>query len=143
MLARPENWIVTLVALVTIVGGIAADFNETHIYNPRWTPHAKFHTAHTMSMGVALGLSALYFVWRRRGDQAFQFRVALLLASLYWITQAAAGLFPETSFADPEFADRAPRPAGLPVQIVSDVVLLGLLAAAYLMRRTWRERGAA
>jgi hypothetical protein len=28
------------------------DWNEIHSYNPRWSPHAKFHRTQTMSMGV-------------------------------------------------------------------------------------------
>ena len=141
MTTRTENWIVTFVALVTMFGGFLADYNETHIFNSRWTPHAKYHTGQTISLGFALGLSALYFVWRRKGDQPFQFRAALLVASLYWVTQLTAGLFPGVAFVDPEFADRVPTLGGIPVQIVVDAALLGLLAVAYIMRRAWREPG--
>jgi hypothetical protein len=43
MLGRPGRILLTLVALVTGLGGYVMDWNETHVYNPHWTPHAKFH----------------------------------------------------------------------------------------------------
>ncbi len=71
---RVGAWIITLVALFTIVAPFVADWNATHIYNPRWTPHAKFHNAQTMLLGVGLGLSALWFVWRLRCKDYFKTR---------------------------------------------------------------------
>lgn len=83
---RIGAWIITLVALVTIVGPFLADWNETHIYNPRWTPHAKFHNGQTMLLGVGLGVSALWFVWRRNKDSKTNLLAAVIFAALYYIT---------------------------------------------------------
>jgi hypothetical protein len=44
----------TLVSIVLAVSPYAADWNETHIYNPEWPPHAKFHDAQTMLLGTLL-----------------------------------------------------------------------------------------
>ena len=140
MIRRIETWIVTLVGLMTMFGSFVADWNATHIFNPRWMPHAKYHNAQTMSLGVVLGACALYFLWRRKGAQSFQFRVALVFASLYWITQVTAGVFPGVAFFDPEFAASIPSLGGIPLQIGMDAVLLGLLAVAYIVRRSRREQ---
>ncbi|WP_020670947.1 DUF6640 family protein [Amycolatopsis nigrescens] len=56
--------LISLSAVGTMVGSYAADWNETHIYNPTWPPHAKFHNAQTMSMGTALSLATLYHLWK-------------------------------------------------------------------------------
>jgi hypothetical protein len=124
------------VALFTIAGPYGADWNETHIYNPNWPPHAKFHNAQTMLLGTLLGLCALYFLWSRRWRERGGLEVAGLFAALYWVTQFGAVFFPGTALVDPEFASRIPRIAGLPFnQAVMDVVLLALLGLG-----SWLER---
>lgn len=73
---RIGAWIITLVALVTIIGPFVADWNATHIYNPRRTPHAKFHNAQTMLLGLGLGERVVVRVAakRRRQNKSFSRR---------------------------------------------------------------------
>ncbi len=124
---RIGAWMITLVALVNIIGPFLADWNETHIFNPRWTPHAKFHNAQTMLLGVGLGVSALWFVWRRNGDRKSNLLAAVIFAALYYITQAGSITFPGTALFDPEFDPGS----SIPGQPILDAVILGLLGIAY------------
>ncbi len=121
--------LITLVALWATVGSYFFDWNHTHIYNPRWPPHAKFHNAQTMLLGTALGLTALWILWSPSGDGRYKLRLAAALASYYWLTQVGATLFPGTALIDPEFA----RPGQLPIQLIVDVVMLSLLAIGYFL----------
>lgn len=109
--------IISAVALFTSTMCFVADFNHTHIYNPRWPPHAKFHTGQTMSMGLVLGLLTQFILWRPSPKPtALSARLekervqhAALVASLYWVTQASAILYPGTATMDPEFGDGGPQ----------------------------------
>jgi hypothetical protein len=135
--SSPARWLLTLVAVFTLVSPFAADWNATHIYNPHWPPHAKFHNAQTMLLAVVLGLGTLWLVWRRvstRSAQVLRLQAAALLAAAYWLTQALSNTFPGTGFTDPEFAP-VPRIASLPVQLFVDVVALGLVITAYVLER--------
>ena len=87
---------------VTIFGSFLADWNTTHIYNPHWPPHARFHNGQTMSVGVLLGLAALFFTWRRRGDARTNLLAAGLFAAFYWVSQGMAFLFPGVAWTDPD-----------------------------------------
>jgi hypothetical protein len=63
-----------------------------------------------MSMGVALGLSSLYYIWRSSGPgkpsaEKDSLWMATWLGTIYWITQLAAIGFPGTAFSDPEFGE--------------------------------------
>ena len=119
--------LISLVALYAAFGSYVFDWNDTHIYNPLWPPHAKFHNAQTMLLGTCLGLLALWVVWGANFGALARLRLSAILASLYWLTQAGAATFPGTALVDPQFA----HPGQLPAQLIVDVVMLGLLVVAY------------
>lgn len=91
--------LISLVSATTAVGPYIADWNETHIHNPNWPPHAKFHNAQTMSLGASLGLTSLWLLWRKPTRQALD--NAAVLASLYWLTQISALGYPGSAAVDP------------------------------------------
>ena len=98
--------LLSLSALGQIIGPFIADFNHTHVLNPRWPPHARFHNGQTMSMGVLLGLTSLYYAWRRKStlDGAKEdLFIAAIAGSLYWISGLSAILYPGSLAVDPEF----------------------------------------
>ncbi|MFJ4654408.1 DUF6640 family protein [Nocardia sp. NPDC088792] len=77
------------------------DWNETHIYNPQWPPHAKFHNAQTMSTGAVVGAAGLYLLWGRRGAWTRdRLQLTAAAASVYWITQLSAIFYPGTALFD-------------------------------------------
>src|SRR3954453_9103750 len=55
-------WFLNLLAVWTSVNGLAADWNYTHLFNPQWSPHAKYHDALSIVAGILLGIVALLSV---------------------------------------------------------------------------------
>lgn len=131
-----DKVLVSIVSLVTIFGAFMFDWDQTHIFNPHWPPHAKFHNGQTMSMGVCLGILSLWLLWRKIKITSFEFNLAVAIASLYWITQASAIFYPGTDFFDPETVN-LPRShvLGLPIQVVLQIVLYALLGSGILANR--------
>ncbi|KAJ5875904.1 uncharacterized protein N7529_001488 [Penicillium soppii] len=104
--------LMTVVGITTSIGAYLADWNETHIYNPRWPPHAKFHNGQTMSMGLVLGLTTLYYLYRGASTpdiKSHYVHTAAWTGSIYWITQLSAFLYPGSLAVDPEFGTFAPQ----------------------------------
>lgn len=87
-------------------GAFLADWNETHVKNPKWPPHARFHNGQTMSLGVLLASMSLYFAFRPAFSSAkLDARDSLLYAatigSFYCTAGLSAILYPGTDWKDP------------------------------------------
>ena len=119
--------LITLVAIWTTCGAYFFDWNHTHIFNPRWTPHAKFHNAQTMLLGTCIGLITLWVLWVQKIDKKESLRLSIILGSIYWLTQIGSLFFPGTALVDPEFF----HTGDLPKQLINDVVMLVMLGIAY------------
>lgn len=105
--------LISLVSTWTAVGSYVFDWNDTHIYNTSWPPHAKFHNAQTMSLGVGLAAVTLTQLWRPHDDVTDARRavgVAAVTATLYWLTQISALAYPGSKAVDPP--DTATFPQG-------------------------------
>ncbi len=100
----------TAAALFNSIGPYAADWNETHVKNPRWPPHAKFHNGQTMSTGLVLGIFTAYYTWRSAPlNAADSLRTAAIMGSIYWVTALSGALYPGAKGTDPEFGEGFPQ----------------------------------
>lgn len=68
-MARVGRLLLTAAALGGGVSHALADVNRTHVFNPRWTPHARFHAASSVATDVS-SLSALGYLLARADDRA-------------------------------------------------------------------------
>jgi hypothetical protein len=97
------------------VGSFVADFmTDTHIHNPRWPPHAKFHSGQCISFGFALGLAGLYYIWRTPSLPTAAAKIeslftAALMGSMFCVTGLSAILYPGSLAVDPEFGTGFPQ----------------------------------
>jgi hypothetical protein len=99
------------VAALTAVGGFAADWNRTHLFNPHWPPHARFHDAMTISLGTVLGGTALLALRRPRNQRDVVLGAAL--PAMFWLSMGAAFAFPGAEGLEAEFPQLVPRVGGV------------------------------
>lgn len=119
---------------LTAVGGFAADWNRTHLFNPAWPPHARFHDAWTISLGALLGGAALYLLRDDRTDHHAALGAAL--PALYWVGQGTAFAFPGTAGLEAEFPQFVPRIKGVWInERFAAGAMLALSATGYLLDR--------
>jgi hypothetical protein len=104
-----SRMIFTAVGVSLPIAAHRADMNETHIYNPRWPPHAKFHDGQTLSLSLLLGGLTTFLAWKSSRNVPMMVAGAGIAASLYFISQSTAILYPGTDYSDPEFGPRMPN----------------------------------
>ncbi|KAI0892113.1 hypothetical protein F4806DRAFT_244712 [Annulohypoxylon nitens] len=99
--------LLTVDAIGMCVGTLKADFfNESHMYNPHWPPHAKFHNVQTITLAVILSFITLYYTWRPAQTlelhREFMF-TSSITGSIYWLAGLISILPSGTMGLDPEF----------------------------------------
>lgn len=103
--------LIALAAAITAVVPVLTDWNETHVFNPHWLPHVRFHMATALGMATILSPVALWLLWRWPHDPA-----AVTVAALIPITYGAP-FFPAAGLRGASIEDpgvRLPRLAGPP-----------------------------
>ena len=86
-LIRPIQVLLTLGAF-EFFGPIVRDTNASHLLNPAWAGHARFHLMWCLLLWLSLGTYCLYLIWSQSGDklknlyQAFAMQVFNALA--FW-----------------------------------------------------------
>lgn len=119
--------LVTLVALFWALGAIGADFNDTHVFNPAWLPHARFHAAFQLVLTACTAAIAIRLVWSP------QLGYGTLLTAIYPLAFFVTPLVPGVAFSDPGQPVR--EIAGMPGQVAMATVTLGILALAAFITR--------
>ncbi|MEM6383812.1 MAG: DUF6640 family protein [Pseudomonadota bacterium] len=75
------------VSAITIFYGFIpalADLNETHLFNPLWSEHARFHTAWFLAFTAGVSSIALFLIWRR--DEVFvPIALGMMFAAGFWV----------------------------------------------------------
>ncbi|KAF2968555.1 hypothetical protein GQX73_g5041 [Xylaria multiplex] len=98
--------LLTIDSILLVVGAPIADYGPTHMFNPNWPPHAKFHNGQTINLSLLLGLATLFYTWRGAATPELKREFMLASAftgSIYWIAGICSILYPGTMGLDPEF----------------------------------------
>ncbi|MDQ2842594.1 MAG: hypothetical protein M3Y72_16440 [Acidobacteriota bacterium] len=122
-----SSLIFTVVGVTLPIAAHAADMNETHIYNPNWPPHAKFHDGQTLSLSLLLGGLTTFLAWKSSRNVPMMVAATGAAASLYFLSQSTAILYPGTNYSDSEIQ---PTILGVPAAHVIDGVYLSAVVAA-------------
>lgn len=133
---RISRLIISGAAIGTIAGTGQADLNDTHVFNPKWPPHARFHGAAGWGTVTGSQLLALWLLWRPASsatDEDLAARTAALLPAVAWLPFFPALLTRGTAVEDER--GHLPRVAGIPLNLIPAALVPTLSAFGYLLHR--------
>ncbi|RAZ76776.1 DUF6640 family protein [Planococcus halotolerans] len=124
------------VAGLTTVGGFIADWNKTHLFNPNWPPHAKFHDAMSITIATFLGGAGMYLLLRKGEYLQRDTQMAAMLPAFFWASQGISFAFPGAKGLESEFPELVPRIKGvwLNEKFVA-IAMLSLTGIGYTLER--------
>jgi hypothetical protein len=70
--------------VLTALISLAADFNDTHLFNPKWPPHAVFHDAAMLHLLTGVCLLALWLLFRRTKEPDVAAFVGFATPVIFW-----------------------------------------------------------
>jgi len=131
-------------SFVLVAGAVistAIDWNTTHLFNPAWHPHARFHGALFLMILDATTLIALWLLWRRSKEPEIGVKVAALFAAAVWTPFFyIEALIPGSSLlAGPDVPVVKMGGESLAPNLIVATVLVLLTAAAYGLARQARS----
>jgi hypothetical protein len=119
--------LLSLVLAGTVVAVIGFQWNDTHLFNPHWHPHARFHLVQLIGLVSALSVIGLWLVWRESSQPRIGAIVATVAMVAFWGGEFYALLVPGTS---PAYDLDHPNTVELPVEAVyGNLLFAGLMIA--------------
>jgi hypothetical protein len=125
--------LLTLANAITAVAPLAADWNESHVFNQRWPGHARFHGVTALAMTTTLSSLNIWSLWSGATDRATSRFFGAAIPVAYWAPFFLAPLVPGTALEDPPHA--VPRLAGLPVSLLGAAASTAAATAGWFMDR--------
>jgi len=125
--------LLTLANVITAVAPVAADWNNSHIFNQRWPSHARFHGVVALTMTSTLASLNLWSLWSDSTDRRTSRLFAAAIPVGYWAPFLVAPLVRGTGVDDPPHP--IPRVAGVPTSLLGAAATSLTAVAGWLLDR--------
>lgn len=137
MSQRASKVLISIAAAATSIVPTIADVNHTHLFNPLWPPHARFHGTVFLIVNIISGVTALALLWGRYEgrDSRLAVSFAAFLPAQCWGPFVPASLLPGTS----GWPDGMEPFAPIHPNIVLSVVLFTMSVAGVVLDRRARN----
>jgi hypothetical protein len=123
--------LLTFANVITAAAPLAADWNDSHIFNQRWPAHARFHGVTALAMSTMLSSANIVSLWSGGSGQARARFFGAAIPVAYWAPFFLAPLVPGTAVDDPP--NPVQRVAGVPVSLLGAAATTATAAAGWFI----------
>ena len=118
-----------LVVISTLVS-VVVDWNSSHVFNPDWHPHGRFHDVMLLTLLVGLVPLLLWLLWRSSPEPEVAITVTTAILVIFWGSFYVNLLIPGTTPAA-NLEETPPSLLGLPLYpnmvIAAIIIVLALI----------------
>ena len=118
-----------LVVISTLVS-VVVDWNSSHVFNPDWHPHGRFHDVMLLTLLVGLVPLLLWLLWRSSPEPEVAITVTTAILVIFWGSFYVNLLIPGTTPAA-NLEESPPSLLGLPLYpnmvIAAIIIVLALI----------------
>jgi len=125
--------LLTLANVITVVAPVAADWNDSHVFNKRWPAHARFHAVTALAMAGTLASLNVWSLWSDASDPTTSRFFGAAVPVAYWAPFFVAPFVPGTAVEDAPHP--VPRLAGVPTSLLGAAATSAAAAAGFLIDR--------
>jgi hypothetical protein len=128
--------LISAVLIGDAIVSTAVDWNDSHLFNPAWTAHARFHDASMLNLLWGVTVLGLWLMWRRSSEPEVGVKAAALIPVIYRIAFLyITWVIPGTSLSPS--AELPPHIGPIPIygNVIAALVSIGLSLLGYWVYR--------
>ena len=76
--------VISFVIAASAIVSTLVDWNESHLFNPAWHGHAKFHDALMLCLLAGISIVGLWQLWRDSKEPEVGIKIAALIPVTFW-----------------------------------------------------------
>ena len=122
--------LLSVLVVVSTLVSVVVDWNASHVFNPDWHPHGRFHDVMLLTLLVAFIPILLWLLWRKSKEPEVAVKVTTAILVTFWGSFYINLLIPGTSPAA-NVEELPPSLLGIPLYpnmvVAAIIIVLSLI----------------
>ena len=126
--------LLSVLVVVSTLVSVVVDWNSSHVFNPDWHPHGRFHDVMLLTLLVGLVPLLLWLLWRSSPEPEVAVKVTTAILILFWGSFYVNLLIPGTTPAA-NLEESPPSLLGLPLypnMVIAAIIIILALVGYWL-----------
>ena len=126
--------LLSVLVVVSTLVSVVVDWNSSHVFNPDWHPHGRFHDVMLLTLLVGLVPLLLWLLWRSSSEPEVAIAVTTSILVIFWGSFYVNLLIPGTTPAA-NLEESPPSLLGLPLypnMVIAAIIIILALVGYWL-----------